>query len=1156
MQVIKRNGKLENVSFDKIIRRIDNLSSDLNRDYIDPTEVAKKVIEGLYDGVSTSELDKLAAETSASLATKHPDFLKLAAYISVSNLHKNTTNSFYNTIKKLYNYVDPNTNDAAPLVSEGLFNTVKQNKKEIESQLDYNRDYLFDYFGFKTLERSYLIKCKGVVVERPQHLFMRVSLGIHGDDLEKAFETYHLMSQKYFIHATPTLFNAGTPRPQLSSCFLMTVGDSVEDMYDSIKNCAKISKYAGGIGFSVHDVRAQGSYIKGTSGYSNGLVPMLKVFNETARHIDQGGGRRKGSFASYVEPWHSDIFEFLDLKKNHGKEEMRARDLFYAMWIPDLFMQRVQDNGEWSLFCPNECKGLSDTYGEDFELLYTKYEKEDKARKTVKAQELWFAILESQIETGTPYMLYKDACNEKSNQKNLGTIKSSNLCCIAGDQRVPTQKGMLTIKELYEEGTENLVVGREKIETASEMLLPRPNAEMGIIKTKQGYTHKVTPDHKVWVVDKGWVEAQYLKRGDKLSIQSIEGLFGEVDEPQLAFITGLISGDGTFSNSGAIIDLWDKTLSLKEDVEIKVENVIESYSDYLDEIHNPAFDKPHLFVSNVKPKFVYCKTKDNSTKYRLSSKHLMDILKSKGFTKETKTKVPDFIWKGNKKTIVEYLKGLFYTDGTVQASKGLTTISYSSINKSFIEDLQILLSNFGIKSSINLSRESCENLLPDGKGGVKKYKCKAVYRLLITSKKCCLILNSLIGIGEFRNNKTFIDNLKSEGYSIKMECDFESYERLPNEDAYCLMVDSEEHSWVVNGIVTKNTEIIEYTSKEEVAVCNLASLSLPKYINDGVFDFERLHEVTRVVTNNLNKVIDINYYPIEEARNSNLRHRPIGIGVQGLADAYILMGYPFDSEEARQLNKDIFETIYHAAVTESVALAEKNGAYSTFEGSPASQGKLQFDLWGVKPSQRYDWEGLKSEILLHGMRNSLLLAPMPTASTSQILGNNECIEPYTSNLYSRRTLSGEFVIVNKHLLLDLVDLGLWDEDMREELIANNGSIQSIDSIPQEVKDLYKTVWEISQKVIIDQSADRGAYVCQSQSLNLFLESPNFSKLSSMHFYAWKKGLKTGMYYLRSKAAADPIKFTLSSKYQNKYGDKNEEDNKTCDLDEGCIMCSG
>lgn len=797
MLVIKRDGRRESVKFDKITARIENLCEGLNQDYVEPVQIAKKVIDGLYDGVTTVELDNLAAETAATMTTRHPDFAKLAARIAISNLHKVTSESFSNTMKRLYTYINPKTGENAALISAETYGVIKNNAKRLDEAIDYKRDYNYDYFGFKTLERSYLMKLDGKIVERPQHMIMRVAVGIHGEDIESAIQTYNLMSEKWFTHATPTLFNAGTPKPQLSSCFLLSMqDDSIDGIYDTLKQCAKISQSAGGIGLSIHNVRATGAYIKGTNGTSNGIIPMLRNFDMTARYVDQGGGKRKGSFAIYLEPWHADIFEFLNLKKNHGKEELRARDLFYALWIPDLFMKRVEENGSWSLFSPDEASGLFDSYGEEFEKLYEKYESEGKARKVVKAQDLWFEILESQIETGTPYMLFKDHANRKSNQKNLGTIRSSNLC----------------------------------------------------------------------------------------------------------------------------------------------------------------------------------------------------------------------------------------------------------------------------------------------------------------------------------------------------------------------------------------TEIIEYTSKDEVAVCNLASIALSKFVTeDKQFDHQKLYEITKVATRNLNKVIDVNYYPVKEARTSNMRHRPIGLGVQGLADTFAMMRLPFESEEAQKLNKEIFETIYYAAMETSMELAKVEGPYETFKGSPVSKGIFQFDMWGVNPdSGRWDWYALKQEVKKHGVRNSLLVAPMPTASTSQILGNNECFEPFTSNLYVRRVLSGEFIVANKYLMQDLIDLGLWNDRMMNKIKAENGSIQNIPEIPEHIKELYKTVWEISQKTILDMAADRGAYICQSQSLNIHLLDANFGKMTSMHFYAWKKGLKTGMYYLRTKAATDAIKFTVTKEEQeqpkaetvpaNQQMSADQKDYNQqamqCSLDdpEGCEMC--
>ncbi len=755
MYVVKRDGRKELIMFDKITARVRKLCYGLNN-LVDPLKVTMRVIEGLYDGVTTSELDNLAAEIAATMTTSHPDYAKLAARISVSNLHKNTKKSFSETMKDLYEYVNPRTGKKAPLLSDEVYEVIAKNTEILDSRIIYNRDFGYDYFGFKTLERSYLLKLNGKIAERPQHMLMRVAVGIHLEDMDAVLETYELMSKKYFTHATPTLFNSGTPKPQMSSCFLLAMkDDSIDGIYDTLKQTAKISQSAGGIGLSIHNVRATGSYIAGTNGTSNGIVPMLRVFNDTARYVDQGGGKRKGSFAMYVEPWHADIYDFLDLKKNHGKEEMRARDLFYAMWIPDLFMKRVEANEDWTLMCPNECTGLFTNHGEEFERIYTEYEAAGKGRKTVKARELWEKILESQIETGTPYMLYKDSVNRKSNQKNLGTIRSSNLC----------------------------------------------------------------------------------------------------------------------------------------------------------------------------------------------------------------------------------------------------------------------------------------------------------------------------------------------------------------------------------------TEIMEYTSPDEVAVCNLASIALPMFIKNGEFDHKELFKVTKRVTKNLNRVIDRNYYPVKEAENSNMRHRPIGLGVQGLADAFILLRLPFTSDEAKQLNQEIFETLYYAAVTASMELAKDEGAYSSYEGSPIAQGEFQHNMWGIKDEElsgRWDWAKLRKAVAKNGVRNSLLVAPMPTASTSQILGNNECFEPYTSNIYTRRVLSGEFIVVNKHLLEDLVKLGLWNESLKQELMRANGSIQHIDIIPQDIKELYKTVWELSMKDIIDMSRHRGYFIDQSQSLNLFMENANYAKLTSMHFYAWKSGLKTGMYYLRTKAAVDAIKFTLDN----------------------------
>ncbi|KAK6464488.1 ribonucleoside-diphosphate reductase large chain 1 [Scheffersomyces coipomensis] len=765
MYVFKRDGRKEPVRFDKITARVQRLCYGLDPNHVDAVSITQRVISGVYHGVTTIELDNLAAETAAYMTTIHPDYAILAARIAVSNLHKQTTKLYSQVSKELYDYVNPKTDLHSPMISRETYDIIQKHSDELNSAIVYDRDFNYNYFGFKTLERSYLLRINGKVAERPQHLIMRVAIGIHGDDIERVIESYNLMSQRFFTHGSPTLFNAGTPNPQMSSCFLVAMkDDSIDGIYDTLKTCALISKSAGGIGLHIHNIRGTGAYIAGTNGTSNGIIPMVRVFNNTARYVDQGGNKRPGAFALYIEPWHSDIFDFIDIRKNHGKEEIRARDLFPALWIPDLFMKRVEAAGEWTLFSPNEAPGLSDVYGDEFEQLYEKYEREGRGRKTIKAQKLWYAILEAQTETGTPFMLYKDACNEKTNQKNLGIIKSSNLCC----------------------------------------------------------------------------------------------------------------------------------------------------------------------------------------------------------------------------------------------------------------------------------------------------------------------------------------------------------------------------------------EIVEYSSPEEVAVCNLASIALPSFVEKDDtslwYNFEKLHDVAKVVTRNLNRIIDRNFYPVPEARNSNMRNRPIALGVQGLADTFMALRLPFDSQEARELNIQIFETMYHGAVEASIELAQEEGAYASYEGSPASKGLLQFDLWKRKPTELWDWDTLKQNLAKHGIRNSLLVAPMPTASTSQILGNNECFEPYTSNIYSRRVLAGEFQIVNPYLLRDLVDLGIWNDSMKNNIISNNGSIQTLANVPDALKALYKTVWEISQKHIIDMAADRAAYIDQSQSLNIHIKDPTMGKLTSMHFYGWKKGLKTGMYYLRTQAAAAAIQFTVDKESASIAGD--------------------
>ena len=850
--VTKRSGKNEVISFDKILNRIKKLGkNELDVNY---TSLTVKIIDRLYPNIPTTMIDELTAQQCASLATKHPDYGILASRVLISNHQKNTDDNFFKITKQLYNFKDVNDKNV-PLISKNYFNVVKKNKSIVQGWLDYDRDFLLDYFGFKTLERAYLMKIDKAIVERPQHMWMRVSIGIHGDDLKRAKETYDYMSQKFFTHATPTLFNAGTPRSQLSSCYLIGMeDDSIAGIYSTLTDCALISKWAGGIGLHIHNVRSSGSHIRGTNGTSNGIVPMLRVFNGTARYCDQGGGKRKGSFAIYMEPWHGDIEDFLEMKKNHGDEEMRARDLFYALWIPDLFMKRVMENKKWTLMCPDKCPGLSDVYGDKFVQLYEKYERDGRGIKTIDARKIWLKILDSQIETGTPYMLYKDHCNNKSNQKNIGTIKSSNLCC-------------------------EIIEYSDSKETAVCNL-----ASVGLSKF--------------------------------------------VENP------------------------------------------------------NPLY---HKDIKSIK---MYSKT---NCKWCKRTKELFD---NNGFDYE----------------------------------------------------------------EINLDDDE---------------KRKEFYNSVNETEK----INSVPQI--------YINNKRIGGYK----------------------------------------ELIK--------------------ILKPTFNYELLHKITKIITYNLNKVIDINFYPTSKTKTSNKRHRPIGIGVQGLADAFALMNLPFNSDEAKEINKNIFETIYHAALESSMEIAIEDGSYDTFEGSPASKGILQFDMWDVKPSNRYSWSSLKQKIKKYGLRNSLLVAPMPTASTSQILGNNECFEPFTSNIYVRRTLAGEFIMINKYLIRELIKENKWDEKIKNEIIKDNGSIQNIEHLSKELKEKYKTVWEIPMKDIIDMSADRGAFICQSQSLNLWMKVPTYDKLTSMHMYAWKKGLKTGLYYLRTKAKAAPQQFTI------------EPDKKNIPYeDEVCDMCSG
>jgi ribonucleoside-diphosphate reductase alpha chain len=1097
MRVIKRSGRIEDMKFDNVTNRIKNLTYGLS-DKCDSSKVAQQVFSSMYDNITTQEIDTLSAEICVGMITSDPDYEILATRIVASNIQKVCPNNFHLAMKKL---------QKAGIITDEVAEVAQQVKEHIKT----DRDFDFGYFGLKTLEKSYLQRVDGKLIETPQYMYMRVAIGIHGKDIPSVIETYDKMSQGLFIHATPTLFNAGTPRPQMSSCFLIAnKADSIDGIYGTLTECAQISKWAGGIGMHIHDIRANKSRIRGTNGQSDGIIPMLRVFNSTARYVNQAG-RRKGSIAVYLEPWHADIMDFLELRLNQGDEEARCRDLFSALWIPDLFMKRVEEGGNWSLFCPDKAKGLSDVYGKDFEELYTKYEEEGLANATVPAADVWKAILKSQTETGTPYMLYKDACNSKSNQKNLGVIKSSNLC-VAPETKILTSRGQQMISELQDQDVE--VWNGEEFSKVT-VRKTGENQKLLTVNTSKGLSIRCTPYHKFWVVGHdGPIEAQNLEKDMKIIKHSLPVIKTSGKTLKHAYTHGLFCADGTTSSSGepkrCSYTAKENGLCMRHQLnekEYENDGTCQANSNseqkWLDLYHG----KKDLM------KFVdydYASSNETCNRIRLrlpkdiDEKYLVPI----NYSLDTK---------------LEWLAGFMDGDGCVTKHIGGRGISIQigSVHYNFLRDVLLMLQTMGVNSRINVARDETSSDMPGG-----RYTSKKLWRLLIPSGGVELLKS--LGLQTKRLD------LITEQVPNRQALHFEkivSVEDLgESADTYCFN-EPLRHRGVFNGILTGNcTEILEFTDKDETSVCNLASIALPKYVNKETktFDYEKLHEVTKTVTKNLNRVIDRNFYPVETARRSNMKHRPIGLGVQGLADVFILCGLPFDCEESRLMNAHIFETMYHAALEASSELAEVEGSYESFEGSPASQGILQPDMWDgdTKFSGRYDWDAMRERVKTKGLRNSLLMAPMPTASTAQILGNNECFEPYTTNIYLRRTLAGEFVVVNKHLVDDLKKVGLWSKEMKDLMVKAGGSIQNIVDIPDDIKNLYKTVWEISQKCIIDMAADRGRFIDQSQSMNLFMESPTLSKLSSMHMYAWKAGLKTGMYYLRSKAKARPIQFSL------------------------------
>ena len=1232
MQVIKRNGLPEPVAFDKVLQRIRKASRGL---CVNPDILSQQVLARIINGIKTSELDELAAQMAASLCTTHPDWGTLASRIVVSNHQKNTQAEFSKVVTTLANQIMPKTGEPLSYLSDALLAVTADNAATIDAYIKHDRDYEFDYFGFKTLEKSYLLKdTSGVVIERPQHMWMRVALALWGYDLGKAFETYDLLSQKFLTHATPTLFNAGTPRPQLSSCYLLSMHeDSIAGIYKTLGDCAAISKYAGGIGLHVHNVRARGSLIRGTNGCSNGLVPMLRVFNNTARYVDQcftgdtlittsrgnipinqvtvsdlvltsgssesveesgkhyvessghawctvgklvehlydgillevetdigtvqmtsshpvltsvaggkdyveigkltvgavihgfsepktntirsitpkhfngtlydleidgthdytvthlgivhnGGGKRNGSFAIYLEPWHADVEDFLKLKLNTGAEEERARDLFYALWISDLFMRRVEADATWSLFCPSEAPGLADVWGQAFEDLYTSYEAKGVARKVVSARKLWFQILDTQMETGTPYLLYKDAANGKSNQQNLGTIKSSNLC-VAPETLILTDKGQFPIRDLA-----NQLVRVWNGDAFSETTVIQTGIDQELldVELSDGRTITCTPYHKFIltenyddkrsIADSLRVDASDLKTGMKLRKGSLPTIVaGAVADFVTPYTHGFFCGDGSYSNGRPILSLYGEKKKLVSHLAIRTMSGVEDASSRLNTTLYP----------NLAPKF----------------------------SVPLNTSLP---------CRLEWLAGYLDADGSVARNGENEALQVTSIHYEFLKEVQSLLITTGVQSKVNQLFGERKAMLPDGHGGHASFDCQPLWRLLISSSG----LYHLSTLG-FKTHRLKWIARKPQRNAEQFVTVVQVIRRNRHDDTYCFN-EPINHAGIFNGILTGNcTEILEFSSPEETAVCNLASLALPAFVKGGAFDYEALRKAVRVATRNLNRVIDINFYPTPETERSNFRHRPIGLGVQGLADVFAMLRLPWESPAAAELNQRIFEHMYFAAVSESAALADQEGVYSSFAGSPASKGQLQPDLWSITPLTEadgtLDWVGLRAAAAT-GLRNSLLVAPMPTASTSQILGYNECFEPFTSNIYTRRTLAGEFIVINRHLMQELLGLGLWNDAMKQEIIARNGSVQGLVTIPEEVQARYKTSWEIPQKILIDMAAARGAFICQSQSLNLFTADPNYAKLTSMHFYGWKKGLKTGCYYLRTKAPVAAQKFTV------------------------------
>jgi len=1150
MYVIKRSGKTELIKYDKITERNLKIAKELygSNIPIDLTKLSQLIIQGLKSGMTTTEIDELSSETATHMSTYQPEYDKLASAIAISNLHKSTEDSFLKTMRKLYNYTSEDGRKYG-LISDEMFKFMTKNKEEIEKTIDYKRDFNYTYFGFKTLEKSYLLKIDNKVVERPQHMLMRCAIGIHGPskkykyegNIQKVIETYNEISNGKFTHASPTLYNACSIRPQMSSCFLLHMDDDLNHMYQTALRSALISKYAGGIGIDISNIRCKGSKVHSTNGNSNGIIPMIKVFNQVALHCDQSG-KRKGSIAMYLQPWHPDVLDFLQLRFNSPPEELRARDIFIAMWIPDIFMRRVERDEMWTLICPSKCKELTNTYGEEFDKIYEECEQKGIFNKQIKARVIWDSILRSQEETGLPYMLYKDSVNNKNNQKNIGLIRSSNLC-VSGETKILTKKyGWKEIKELedtYNELWNGYEWSNSLVKKTSE------SSKLLNISFSDGTEIKCTKYHK-FIIPKGArkektikIDANELKEGDIIAkIPDLPVLEFENNDFKYPYTSGFYTGDGTYTDNKN-----KKRCSYKKKYGSFCGRHKDWYPEYLSKYDDDICEVEERIISSI------CLYKEKQ--------NLLDKLEYIGEptinSDKTIIRLPHDIAK--KYTIpinqtlkirLEWLAGLIDSDGCLSYN----SIQIGSIHKQFLYDIKLMCQTMGVNPIINLSKKEKNILMPDNKGGKKEYFCKDLYRLIFNCSDTLKLLN--LGLKTYRIN---IDPEKIPNRDCRHYIKVNSIVELEKEEPTWCFGEPLKNQGMFNGILAGNcTEILEYTDKDSIAVCNLASIALPKYIYEDEnkelkFDYKELGRITEMITENLNLIIDKNFYPVPEAEHNNLSYRPIGIGIQGLADVFAMLNYTWDSKEAKELNQKIFEYIYYHAVKKSNELAIKDGSYSAFKGSPISQGILQYHMWNKRPlSEELNWKELEKNVK-NGMRNSLLVAPMPTASTAQILNNNEAFEPFTSNIYSRSVLAGDFVCVNKHLYKKLKEINLWNKSLVDKIIANNGSIQKIDEIPKHIKDIYKTVWEIPQRILIDMAADRGAFIDQSQSLNIFIDHPTHAKLSSMHFYGWKKGLKTGSYYIRSKPSREAIKFTIDNKVlDNKTTIKNSDEGE-------CLMCS-